>query len=177
MVDRAVAVPYSSIIDLNNLAVPRIVLNYFTGGNEDTAKHELLLRCLVAEYLQGVLYKYGHSDATRLPTMRNKVQQVANVIDALRRVDFSGIFEMSSAGMYRSLTADRDIRDAVERYIDEVIAERVNAQAQNRGDALEFPEALASEIYPLEIQDRRGKARQIRPRLSSGFFDRRWCTE
>lgn len=158
MVQRASDILYDPLIDLNGAAVPTAVFNYFTGGNIETARCELLLRCLTAEYLKGVLNRCGHSRASSLPTMRSDVNQVANAIDALRNIDFAGIFEDEAPAMYRQLGTVTNLKTSIERYIDEILADRVNIQAQNRGDAFEFAEVLTSEIYPLEIQDRRGKA-------------------
>lgn len=158
MVERAAGIQYDSIFDLNRTAMPSIVSNYFTGGNVETAKQGLLLRCLTAEYLRGILARFGHRHASRVPSMQRDVKKVANIIEALRTIDFAGIFEEDAATMYRGLDSNTSVKDGIERYIEDLLLERVNVQAQTRGDAFEFPEVLISEIYPIEIQDRRGKA-------------------
>jgi hypothetical protein len=157
MLSHAGASPYNALISTASPA-PAVVFDYFVGSASDIDKRQLFLRCLVAEYLKGLLLRFRHAGAATIPTLRASLGHAANQILALRNIDFSGVFEPHSDAIYRNLLTVPNCTAAVEQYLDQLVTERVNFHALSRGDALEFPETLMTELYPLQVQDRRGKA-------------------
>ncbi len=165
LVTHAASLIYDPKIDLGAGTLPSVVVDYFSGGTDEAPKRELLLRCLIAEYLKGVLTKHNHKRSASLPALRPDLSDAANVIDALRAIDFSGIFESSASALYRQLISDPRFRKSLEDYIQSLIAERVDLLAM-RNDALELPEVLIAEAYPLVVKNARGKA-QTDPDLAA----------
>lgn len=157
MISHADAAPYDPLISVTT-PTPAVVFEYFVGNVFEIDKRQLFLRCLVAEYLKGLLCRFHHTKAATIPTLRATIAHAANQIVALRTIDFSGVFESHADTLYRSLSGATACKGAVEQYLEEILAKRVNVWALNRGDTLEFPEALMTELYPLQVQDRRGKA-------------------
>jgi hypothetical protein len=140
-----------------NFGIPRVVSDYFSGGSEQAARHNLLLRCLLTEFLRGILHRYRHPQAATVPALQADIMRVASAIDGLRSIDFQGVFEDDSAALYRSTAVTLSTREAVEDYLAELETEGVGLLAQQRGDALGLPDALSVEVFPLDVQERRGK--------------------
>ncbi len=140
-----------------NFGIPRVVSDYFSGGSQQAARHNLLLRCLLTEFLRGILHRYRHPQAATVPALQADIMRVASAIDGLRSIDFQGVFEDDSAALYRSTAVTLSTREAVEDYLAELETEGVGLLAQQRGDALGLPDALSVEVFPLDVQERRGK--------------------
>ncbi|WP_424951720.1 BpuSI family type II restriction endonuclease [Deinococcus sp.] len=166
MMSHAHALTDDPMLDLSGGVLPRVVSDYFAGGTNEAPKRELLLRCLVAEYLRGILTKYGHkSGVVSLPALRRDVNQAANIIAGLQAIDFRGIFEPTAPALYRDLAKVPTLKSDVEHYLSELMSERV-AQLATRNDALELPDVLIGEAYPHTVQNARGKA-QTDPELAA----------
>lgn len=157
-VSHAERLGYKAAMDPGLDATPEVVMSYFSGSTHEMRKREVLLRCLTAEYLKGILAHSKHPKASSLPVLRKDISQAAVVIEALKKIDFSGIFEDEAAQIYRSLAKDLLSKREVEDYLGSLISERVDLLAM-RNDALEMPEAFIEEVYPHHVQDARGKAR------------------
>jgi len=166
MVNHAESLTYDPRLDLGSASsVPAVVSSYFAGNRQEIVKRELLLRCLAAEYVGGMLRKYKHQDVNSLPPPRRGVAQFATALEALRRIDFSGLFEPGSPALYRELATEPKMKQALESYLETIVRASVRALAQSRDDSPEFPEVLLAECYPLSVQDQRGKA-QTDPELA-----------
>jgi len=165
LMSHAASLTYDSSIDLSASVLPSAVADYFAGGAAEAPKRELLLRCLVAEYLKGILTTYSHARASGLPVLRPEVSQAASVIEVLRTIDFSGVFEATAPALYRSLGGLPGLKAEVEHYLQELVNERVDLLA-TRADAAELLESLFAEAYPRAVQNARGKA-QTDPDLAA----------
>src|SRR5947207_2066009 len=137
-------VPFNAKYDLNSGAVPALVANYFGGRDHEIQRRELLLRCLVAEYLKGILGSHNHAQSHSLPGLRKNVRDAARVIDSLKRIDFADVFEQGAPAMYRDLDGLPAIKAKVEDYLGALMADRVDLLAR-RSDALDMPEAFVIE--------------------------------
>ena len=157
MLSRARAIEFSSVLDLSSAALPDIVRNYFAGGEVEVAPRELLLRCLLTEYLKGILRRVNHGGLNLLPVLRADIRTCGNGIDALRTIDFSGLFEAGAGDLYRNLGTMPTIRVQVEQYLAELLHERV-VELALRSDALDLPESLLYEAYTHQVRPDRGKA-------------------
>lgn len=164
-ISQASSLEYNPVIDLGASSLPKLVSDYFTGIDGEVAKRQLLLRCLLAEYLKGILVKYQHRRSSGLPLLRPGVMRAASIIDALISIDFSGVFEATSPNIYRDLVKFPQLRAGVETYISTLIEERVDKLAE-RNDALIFPEILIAEAYPRDTKSAQGKA-QTDPELAA----------
>lgn len=158
LLSHAESLSFNSIIDLNQGSVPPVVSDYFSGGIGEAQKRELLLRCLLAEFLRGLLVKYAHESSSRIPALRPKVSQIANIINSLKNIDFSGIFEKEAPHLYLAISKHPNLKADVEAYLDKLTSERVD-QLAKRNDAMELPEVLIAESYSSSVQKSRGKAR------------------
>lgn len=166
MLSHSEALPYDSVINLSEGIVPSVVANYFSGRPSETARRELLLRCLTVEYFKGVLTRFHHPLASQVPAIRGDIGQVGNAIDELRRIDFAGVFETEASTLYRDLESNSLYKRLIESFLSEIRTERVNRLAITRADVLEFPDIVISETYSLPVQDARGKA-QTDPDLAA----------
>lgn len=158
LLSHADSLSFDSIIDLNPGSVPPVVSDYFSGGIGEAQKRELLLRCLLAEYLKGLLNKYSHESSKKIPSLRSDVVKVANIIVSLKNIDFSGIFEATASNLYLKISKIPMLKAGVETYLDQLIKERVDDLAM-RGDAFELSEILIAQAYSWSVQKARGKAR------------------
>lgn len=166
MLSYLVTIPWLPIMDLNVNGIPQVVADYFVGNQSEAARRELLLRCLSVEYFRGILARVEHPQSSRTAPIPSSLNQVANAIADLHRIDFAGIFENTAPRLYRTLSADRNVALTVESYLSHVGAANVRRFARERVDALEFPDVLISEIYPMQVQNARGKV-QTDPDLAA----------
>jgi hypothetical protein len=153
---RSSGIAFSARIDLSSQTSSQVMRDYFAGGGIEAAPRELLLRCLLAEFLKGVLRRVQHSRAHVLPLLRGDLPSCAAIIDGLRTIDFSGLFETTAGTLYRSVSDDDDLRSPIESYLQELMAERVDDLAL-RNDTPELTEAIFAEAYPYRIRSNRGK--------------------
>ncbi len=158
LLSHADSLSFNPIIDLNSGLVPPVVSDYFSGGTGEAQKRELLLRCLLAEYLKGLLIKYAHKSIKGIPSLGPDVVKVANIIASLKKIDFSGIFEATAPNLYEKISKIPKLKGCVEAYLEQLIKERVDKLAV-RGDALNLSEIFITIAYSWSVQKARGKAR------------------
>ncbi|BAL01505.1 putative methyltransferase [Oscillibacter valericigenes Sjm18-20] len=140
-----------------------IIRDYF-GSNITTDSMRLFFfRCLMAEYLRGILIKHGHPRATSIPPLQafplNRIKvSVANTIDNLRLIDFNSIFEDFSSAQYRQLS-DPYLTKLLEEYVCSITTppRKIVDLVLTRIDYPELLESLLDMIYPISVQDNCGK--------------------
>lgn len=143
-----------------------VVKDYF--GNDDMIDSSRLFffRCLMIEYLRGILIKYNHPNKSNIYPLLfdykpNKVKvSVANSIDSLKQIDFEYIFEDYVSEQYRNLK-DPDIQKALVEYVRVITSSprKIAELVINRNDYKELLESLLDYIYPIAVQDSSGKIR------------------
>ena len=143
-----------------------LVRDYF--GTElplDSAR-VFLLRCLMAEYLRGLLIRYGHPLAAALTPVRETAESLATTIAGLRAIDFSIVFEAEAPELYRTLT-DPAMRAHLRDYLHTITSpgSRIVDLALGRVDYPELIDDLISILVPVEIQDESGRV-QTDPELA-----------
>lgn len=143
-----------------------IVRDYF--GTElplDSARI-FLLRCLMAEYLRGLLIRYGHPLAATLTPVRETAESLSRTIAGLREIDFSTVFEAGAPDLYRTLSDPR-LREQLQDYLRVITApaSRVVDLARQRVDYPELIDDLISVLVPVEVQDESGRI-QTDPELA-----------
>jgi hypothetical protein len=143
-----------------------LVRDYF--GTElplDSARI-FLLRCLMAEYLRGLLIRYGHPMATALTPVRETAESLSRTIAGLRAIDFSSVFEAEAPDLYRTLT-DPQLREQLQDYLRLITSpgSRIVDLALGRIDYPELIDDLISVLVPVEIQDESGRI-QTDPELA-----------
>jgi len=140
-----------------------IVRDYFCHSLTLDSSRVLLLRCLLAEYILGVLERFGHADLRSLVPLShadpNRIgQTVANVLSRLRGVDFRLLFDDHGINAYRHL-ASSSTRGAVSGYVDRITTPPmvVRELARDRLDRSEFLDGIAYALHEEERLDDRGK--------------------
>ena len=81
-----------------------LVRDYFGSELPLDSARVFLLRCLMAEYLRGLLIRYGHPLAAGLTPVRETAESLARAIAGLRAIDFSVVFEAEAPDLYRTLS-------------------------------------------------------------------------
>lgn len=137
-----------------------IVRDYFASAPPVDSARVLFLRCLMAEYLRGILLKYRHPRAAEIPPTQPNLASVAATIAALQQIDFRTMFEAEAPALYREV-AQPALRDLLTTYIETLIApdQRVVDLATTRLDAPDLVDSLLTAIYPPEVQNESGKIR------------------
>lgn len=143
-----------------------LVRDYFGSELPLDSARVFLLRCLMAEYLRGLLIRYGHPLATGLTPVRETQDSLARTITGLRAIDFSAVFEAEAPDLYRTL-ADPVMRDHLQDYLRSITSPgtRIVDLALGRVDYPELIDDLISELVPVEIQDESGRI-QTDPELA-----------
>jgi len=143
-----------------------LVRDYFGSGLPLDSARVFLLRCLMAEYLRGLLIRYGHPLAEGLTPVRETAESLARTIAGLRAIDFSVVFEAEAPDLYRTLT-DPVMRDHLQHYLLAITSPgaRIVDLAIERIDYPELIDDLISELVPVEIQDESGRI-QTDPELA-----------
>lgn len=163
------ALPASIEITLPEPATPNwaVIRDLFASPLDIESARVFFLRCLMAEYLRGILIKFGHARATALPAMRADQSVVANAIAALRQVDFSVLFEDFAPKLYRALR-DPTVRASLLRYAESLVTpgRRVVEFARDRIDAPTLIDSLIPALYPGSTHDQSGKV-QTDPDLAT----------
>lgn len=162
--------PLNPRINLDEPQTPNwaIVRDFFSSDLRTDSSRVLFLRCLMAEYLRGVLTKHAHPEAGRIPGLRTNLVSVANSIAALREVDFNLLFEAFAPDLYRALQRDSELRTYLIEYLTSITVppKRVFDLARTRVDAPALIDSLMSTLYPVEVQDQSGKV-QTDPELAT----------
>ena len=150
--------PNNDIYDLRPSKFSDVVANYFGIDVDLTLRRELMVRCLLAEYIRGILSKYEHPNQKGLSPVSTTSVSVANAISGLRSVDFASVFEDAAAQLYVSIQSEEAVRVILEKYLATLSKSKVFNLALRRSDSFTFPESLIAESYPALIRDERGKA-------------------
>lgn len=163
------ALPASAEIAIREPLTPNweLVRDFFSSSPLVDSARVFFLRCLMAEYLRGVLLKYGHPRAAGVPPVRPDQRAVASTIAALRGVDFNTLFEEFAPDLYRAIK-DARLRDPLINYATSLVApgRRVVDFARERIDAPTLIDSLMPAIYPTQVQDQSGKV-QTDPDLAA----------
>jgi hypothetical protein len=77
-----------------------LVRDYFGSDLPIDSARVFLLRCLMAEYLRGLLIRYEHPLAAALTPVRETAESLARTIAGLRAIDFSVVFEAEAPDLY-----------------------------------------------------------------------------
>lgn len=139
-----------------------LVRDYFGSDLDQDSIRMFFLRCLMAEYLRGLLLKHGHPRASSIPAIQNQPTNrihtsVATALDQLRTVDFDAMFENFASGYYRNLT-DRNLKNQLKLYVEAITKPpRVVDLAVTRVDSYELLDSLLDAVYPLPVRDDSGK--------------------
>jgi BpuSI N-terminal domain/N-6 DNA Methylase len=143
-----------------------LVRDYFGSDLPIDSARIFLLRCLMAEYLRGLLIRYEHPLAAALTPVRETGESLARTIAGLRAIDFSVVFEAEAPDLYRTL-ADPAMRDHLRDYLQAITAPgaRIVDLALGRVDYPELIDDLISVLVPVEIQDESGRI-QTDPELA-----------
>ncbi len=145
-----------------------VVENYFSPEIEADAAKMLFLRCLLLEYLKGILLKFGHPRAVRIPALTEDIPtSLVRAFSKLRDVDFENVFSQSTVQSYRSLTDSRTIEKLKEyvRALNQPGA-KVCDFAKAIGNPYELVDSVFTCIHPIGDQHRRGKI-QTDPELAA----------
>jgi len=158
-VAEAVAIPHARLEEPQTPNWP-IVRDYFGSGPSVDSARVLFLRCLMAEYLRGILLKYQHPRANDIPPAQPNLAALATTIAALQQIDFRSLFEAHAPTLYREL-APPALRCLLTAYLESLLApqRRVVDLAITRLDAPDLVDSLLSRVYPPEVQDQTGKIR------------------
>src|ERR1035441_7767898 len=163
---QAVAVPHEHLVEPQTPNWPT-VRDYFAASPSVDSARLLFVRCLMAEYLRGVLLKYQHPRASHIPPATPHLARLTARIAGPQDIDFRTLFEMQAPALYRNL-AEPALRRLLTRYLRslQVPGRRVVDLATTRLDAPDLVDSLLSAVYPLSIQDESGKIRTD-PELAS----------
>ena len=141
-----------------------IIRNYFGSSLSKDSVRIFFFRCLMVEYLRGILLKYEHPKAKDVPPLQLSSDtrlktSIANTIDVLRTIDFKRIFEDSASDQYRQLN-DPQLIHLLTEYITGITSppRRMVDLVLTRVDYPELLESILDLIYPMSIQDDSGKA-------------------
>ena len=140
-----------------------IVRDYFCHTLALDSSRILVLRCLLAEYIYGVLDRFAHPDIGKLlpltPCDPGRVgSTIANVLSRLRGVDFRILFEEKAVASYRALGGD-GTRIALSGYVGSITTPplMVRELARDRLDRSEFLDGVVHALHEGERLDDRGK--------------------
>lgn len=143
------------------------VRDFFSSGTELDAARVMVFRCLMAEYLRGLLVRYDHPKAGTIPALRpSNIPALAQAIETLRTIDFETLFEPDAGDLYRRLVSP--LREAIQTYVDTLLVpgQRVADYALKRVDHPDLIDNVISMMYPADIQNDVGKI-QTDPELAA----------
>jgi len=137
-----------------------IIRDYFASSPSVDWARLLFLRCLMAEYLRGILLKFQHPRAAGIPPTQPNLAAVAATIAALQEIDFRTLFEAQAPTMYREV-AEPALQNLLTAYVESLVQpdRRVVDLATTRQDASDLVDSLLSSVYPLDSQNESGKIR------------------
>lgn len=143
-----------------------LVRDYFGSELPLDSARVFLLRCLMAEYLRGLLIRHKHPLAAGLTPVRETAESLARAMAGLRAIDFSFVFEAEAPDLYRTL-ADPVMREHLADYLRAITSpgSRIVDLALGRVDYPELIDDLISILVPVEIQDESGRI-QTDPELA-----------
>lgn len=139
------------------------IRNYYCHPIEIDAARVFLLRCLLGEYISGILERFQHPAIQRLLPLRhtpiNQIgDNIANVFSRILEIDFRPIFETDAIATYRSLT-NPEIRQNLSEYIRSIVTAPSNIRdlARRRMDRSDFLDNIKYVTNGDENLDERGK--------------------
>lgn len=135
-----------------------LVRNYFGSTLQEDSARIFLLRCLMAEYLRGVLARYDHPSVNTIPALQPTPNGVANSLAAIRNVDFETLFEAGAPAQYRALT-NAYVLDRLRGYVNQLNRRefQVAELARNRSDHGQLIDDLTDALLPIQLRDERGR--------------------
>ncbi|MFX0209014.1 MAG: BpuSI family type II restriction endonuclease, partial [Candidatus Hodarchaeota archaeon] len=141
----------------------QIVRDFFCFPENQERLQIFLLRCLLADYLRGILDKNAHPNRALLSPLVSESltrlpNRLARIFDNIRRVDFSQLFEMEAINEYREL-ANGETQELLLNYVNRIIESRVYNQALERLDTIELIDGMLSGTHPDIDLAQRGKIR------------------
>lgn len=151
-------VPFSPAMEGAAGLIPEVVRDYFAIDYRLSIRRQMLIRCLMAEYLRGLLRRYDHPHKDAVGAIGATLAGAANALVRLRMIDFAGVFEDNFAPVYLGFEADPTVRPYIERYLATLHTDNVTSMAATRGDSHTLPENLIREAAPSAVRDARGKA-------------------
>ncbi|UWR21619.1 BpuSI family type II restriction endonuclease [Sulfitobacter sp. S190] len=154
----AEGLPFNPTMDGAAGLVPDIVRDYFSIDYQLSARRQMLIRCLMAEYLRGLLRRHDHPQKNSVGSVGTTLAGAANALVRLRSIDFAGVFEDNFAPVYLGFEADPSVRPFIEGYLAALQVDDVTALSATRSDSHELPERLIQETAPAAVRDARGKA-------------------
>lgn len=149
---------FAPAMDGTSGLVPSVVREYFTIDYRLNARRQMLIRCLIAEYLRGLLHRYDHPQKAAVGPLGTTLAGAANSLSRLRTIDFQGVFEDNIASVYLGFEKDTQVQPYVENYLKSLAKEGVSVLASTRPDSFSLPESLVEESGPSAVRDARGKA-------------------
>ena len=158
MFSYASQVPYLPLFDETRNVGSAIVRDYFSIDRKSEAKNELLLRCLVADYLAGILNKYNHPKGKTLNRIGHTLSSAANSIFSLNSIDFVGVFGTNISNIFIQLQKHTPQKNSIESYLSALYAANVAALAACRGDSLTLADILIEESAPALLREGHGRA-------------------
>jgi len=141
----------------------QIVRGFFCEDEKQERLLVFLLRCLLIDYLRGILEKSGHpGGASLLPvtaeTLSRLPNRLAQLFERIRRVDFSQLFEKEAIEHYRCLTRN-ETKEILQKYVSALLRSDVHRQAKLRLDDRELIDGMLDRTHPDTDLATRGKIR------------------
>ena len=150
--------PFAAGMDVVAGQLPDIVRDYFSVDHELSTRREMLIRCLLVEYVRGLLRRHGHPKTNALAPVGVTLAAAANAMVQMRSVDFAGVFEQGFGAVYLSFENNHVIRTAIETYLVSLRTENVADHAATRIDSPTLTTSLIEELGNPCVRDGRGKA-------------------
>lgn len=150
--------PYDAAMDTSVGMLPEVVRDYFSIDYRLNAQREMMVRCLLAEYLRGLLRRHDHPRKNSVGAVGNTLSGVANALVLLRSIDFAGVFEDNCGPLYLGFESNPAVRSRMENYLASLASSDVSTMAANRADSYAFPETLVQETAAPSVRDAHGKA-------------------
>jgi BpuSI N-terminal domain/N-6 DNA Methylase len=139
------------------------VRGYFCHEYQKDASRIFLLRCLFAEFINGILTRYHHPDASRLiPILAAPATTIGSLVATsfarIREIEFDTIFEDVFLDDYRRLSPKVN-RDALAEYIRAIVNKpaAIRDLAMSRLDTEQLLDGLLHATHPGEELDNKGK--------------------
>jgi DNA (cytosine-5)-methyltransferase 1 len=160
---------YAKFLDVCEPSSPSwdLVRNYFGWPLPEHSTYTYLFRCLICEYLRGILVRHGHPQADKVPPLTvGNPASVAQAISVLRTIDFDRVFDPSFDKQYRNI-ADAKLTSELNAFLGLITdpSARIFDLAKTRPDAPQLVESLFDARCPVPDQDDFGKV-QTDPELA-----------
>jgi hypothetical protein len=129
-----------------------VVRRFFCEDENQERLLVFLLRCLLIDYLRGILEKSGHPRrASLLPvtteTLSHLPNRLAQLFERIRGVDFGQLFEEKAIEDYRTLTRN-ETKEILQKYVDALLRSDIYRQAKLRLDDRELIDGMLDRMHP-----------------------------